>query len=133
MPFAKKVELCQKIDAAARARDPRVAQVSVSLAGSWSVIEIVRADGFVATDIRPLVRRAVHPRHRGGVAPLEPLWQEREFGVALGTCDAAKIETEFPGGASASGVALQADGMAVLAGQAGEDDEWGFALARYIA
>jgi TldD protein len=56
VPFAKKVELCQKIDAAARARDPRVAQVSASLAGSWSVIEIVRADGFVATDIRPLVR-----------------------------------------------------------------------------
>ncbi len=56
VPFAEKVALCQKIDAAARARDPRVAQVSVSMSGSWSVIEIVRADGFVATDIRPLVR-----------------------------------------------------------------------------
>jgi TldD protein len=56
VPFAKKVELCQQIDAAARARDPRVAQVSASLAGSWTVVEIVRADGFVATDIRPLVR-----------------------------------------------------------------------------
>jgi TldD protein len=31
-------------------------QVSASLAGSWSVVEIVRADGFVATDVRPLVR-----------------------------------------------------------------------------
>ena len=39
-----------------RARDPRVVQVSVSLSGSWSVIDIVRADGFVASDIRPLVR-----------------------------------------------------------------------------
>ncbi len=56
IPFAKKVELCQQIDAAARARDPRVAQVSVGLQGSWSVVEIVRADGFVATDVRPLVR-----------------------------------------------------------------------------
>ncbi len=56
VPFAKKVELCQKVDAAARARDPRIAQVSVSLSGSWSVVEIVRADGFVATDVRPLVR-----------------------------------------------------------------------------
>ncbi len=56
VPFAKKVELCQKIDAAARARDPRIVQVSVALAGSWSVVEIVRADGFLATDIRPLVR-----------------------------------------------------------------------------
>nr|WP_294850294.1 metalloprotease TldD [uncultured Sphingomonas sp.] len=56
IPFAKKVALCQEIDAAARARDPRVAQVSVTLSGSWSVVEIVRADGFVASDVRPLVR-----------------------------------------------------------------------------
>ena len=59
VPFAKKVALCQQIDAAARARDPRVAQVSVMLSGSWSVVEVVRADGFVATDIRPLVRLGV--------------------------------------------------------------------------
>ncbi|MBM6576391.1 metalloprotease TldD [Microvirga sp. SRT01] len=56
IPFADKVNLCQTIDAAARARDPRVAQVSVGLSGSWSVVEIVRPDGFVATDVRPLVR-----------------------------------------------------------------------------
>ena len=56
IPFARKVALCQQIDAAARARDPRVSQVSVMLAGSWSVIDIVRPDGFVAHDIRPLVR-----------------------------------------------------------------------------
>lgn len=56
VPFAKKVALCQEIDAAARARDPRIAQVSVGLSGSWSVVEIVRPDGFIATDIRPLVR-----------------------------------------------------------------------------
>lgn len=56
VPFARKVALCQQIDAAARARDPRVAQVSVGLSGSWSVVEIVRPDGFVAQDIRPLVR-----------------------------------------------------------------------------
>jgi TldD protein len=56
VPFARKVELCQKIDAAARARDPRIVQVSVGLSGSWGVVEIVRPDGFVATDIRPLVR-----------------------------------------------------------------------------
>jgi TldD protein len=56
IPFADKVKLLETIDAAARARDPRVAQVSASLSGSWSVVEIVRADGFVAQDIRPLVR-----------------------------------------------------------------------------
>ena len=56
VPFADKVALCQRIDAAARARDPRVEQVSVGLSASWSVIEILRADGFVARDVRPLTR-----------------------------------------------------------------------------
>ena len=56
VPFADKVALCQQVDAAARARDPRVAQVSVGLSASWSVIDIVRAGGFVASDVRPLVR-----------------------------------------------------------------------------
>src|SRR5881227_2946559 len=59
IPFGDKVALCQRIDAAARARDPRVVQVSVSLAASWSVIDIVRADCFVASDVRPLVRLGV--------------------------------------------------------------------------
>ena len=59
IPFAKKVSLCQSIDAAARARDPRVAQVSVMLSASWSVVDIVRADGFVAHDVRPLVRLGI--------------------------------------------------------------------------
>jgi len=59
-PFAAKVRLLETIDAAARAADPRVAQVSVSLVGSWSVVEIVRADQEAGAppllDIRPLVR-----------------------------------------------------------------------------
>jgi TldD protein len=59
VPFAEKVALCQRIDAAARARDPRVSQVSVNLAANWSVIDIVRAEGFVASDVRPLVRLGV--------------------------------------------------------------------------
>ena len=59
VPFAEKVALCERIDAAARDRDPRVAQVSVSLAASWSVLDIVRGDGFVASDVRPLVRLGV--------------------------------------------------------------------------
>src|SRR3954464_12049462 len=66
VPFADKVALCQKIDAAARARDPRVEQVSVSLLASWSVIEILRADGFVARDVRPLVRLNVSIVARDG-------------------------------------------------------------------
>ncbi|HSQ99829.1 MAG TPA: metalloprotease TldD [Sphingomicrobium sp.] len=59
VPFARKVALCQAIDAAARARDPRVVQVSVSLAANWSVIDVVRGDGFVGSDVRPLVRLGV--------------------------------------------------------------------------
>ena len=66
IPFKSKVELCQAIDAAARARDPRVEQVSVVLSGSWSVVEIIRADGFVASDIRPLVRLNVSIVARNG-------------------------------------------------------------------
>jgi TldD protein len=66
VPFADKVALCQAIDAAARARDPRVEQVSVGLSASWSVIEILRADGFVARDIRPLVRLNVSIVARDG-------------------------------------------------------------------
>ncbi|MBR0553041.1 metalloprotease TldD [Stakelama marina] len=60
VPFADKVNLCQAIDAAARARDPRVCQVSVGLLGSWQVVEIVRPDGFIATDVRPLTRLNVN-------------------------------------------------------------------------
>jgi TldD protein len=56
VPFAAKVKLCEDINAAARARDPRVAQVSVGLSGNWGVVEVVRPDGFVATDVRPMVR-----------------------------------------------------------------------------
>jgi len=59
VPFVEKVALCERINAAARDRDPRVAQVTVALAASWSVVEIVRADGFVASDVRPLVRLGV--------------------------------------------------------------------------
>ena len=57
--FADKVALLQRIDAFARARDPRVRQVSVSLASSWQVVEILRADGHRVRDVRPLVRFGV--------------------------------------------------------------------------
>ena len=54
--FSDKVTLLQEIDAFARARDPRVVQVSASLAGERRVIEILRADGRLLRDVRPLVR-----------------------------------------------------------------------------
>jgi TldD protein len=54
--FADKVALLQEIDAHARAADPRVAQVMVSLAGERRVVEILRAEGRLIRDIRPLCR-----------------------------------------------------------------------------
>jgi TldD protein len=54
--FSDKVALLQEIDAFARARDPRVAQVLASLAGERRIVEIVRADGRLIRDVRPLVR-----------------------------------------------------------------------------
>ena len=54
--FEAKVKLLEAIDSYARAKDPRVRQVSASVAASWQVIEIVRGDGEIFRDIRPLVR-----------------------------------------------------------------------------
>ena len=54
--FDDKVKLLAEIDAHARALDPRVRQVTASLAASWQVIEILRPDGVHVRDVRPLVR-----------------------------------------------------------------------------
>jgi len=56
VPFAAKVKLLEDIDAAARARDPRVAQVTATLMANWSVVEIVRGDAEPMFDVRPMVR-----------------------------------------------------------------------------
>jgi TldD protein len=57
--FSEKVKLLEAMDAYARNKDPRVRQVSASLAGSHSVVEILRADGSFVRDIRPLVRVSI--------------------------------------------------------------------------
>src|SRR5918994_1824698 len=54
--FAKKVSLLQEIDAYVRGKEPKARQVSISLAGSWQVVEIIKAGGWRAADVRPLVR-----------------------------------------------------------------------------
>jgi TldD protein len=54
--FSDKIALLGEIDAWARARDPRVVQVSASLVGERRQIEILRGDGRLVKDIRPLVR-----------------------------------------------------------------------------
>ncbi|MBL0952229.1 MAG: metalloprotease TldD [Pseudomonas sp.] len=56
MSRAEKVELLQRIDRATRALDPRIKQVTVSLAGVWDRILVAAHDGGLSADIRPLVR-----------------------------------------------------------------------------
>ncbi len=54
--FSAKTGLLAEIDAWTRAKDPRVVQVSVSLAGSHRDIDILRPGGEHYRDVRPLVR-----------------------------------------------------------------------------
>lgn len=53
---AQKVELLKRVDVATRALDPRIKQVTVSLAGVWDRILVAATDGSLGADIRPLVR-----------------------------------------------------------------------------
>jgi TldD protein len=53
--FDAKVKLLEEINDYARRKDPRVRQVTVSLGASWQVVEILRADGEIYRDVRPLV------------------------------------------------------------------------------
>ena len=54
-----KVDLLGRVEALARARDPRVVQVMAGLASEHDVVLIARADGTLAADVRPLVRLSV--------------------------------------------------------------------------
>lgn len=54
--FDEKAQLLQEIDAYLRAKDPKVRQVTASLAASHQKVEILRADGGIYRDARPLVR-----------------------------------------------------------------------------
>ena len=54
--FAEKTKLLESINEYARSKDERVRQVSCSLTGEWSAIEIMRPGGEIVRDFRPLVR-----------------------------------------------------------------------------
>ena len=58
--FKEKIKVLQNIDEYARSLNNKVEQVSVSLASSWEAIRILRADGQMLDDIRPLVRLGVN-------------------------------------------------------------------------
>jgi len=51
-----KVALLERLERMARARDARVTQVMASLAGEYEAVLVARSDGFMAADVRPLVR-----------------------------------------------------------------------------
>ncbi len=53
---AAKVALLERLEAMARAEDPRVTQVMAHIAGSWEVVMVARMDGHLAADVRPMVR-----------------------------------------------------------------------------
>jgi TldD protein len=56
VPFEDKVALLAAIDAYVRAREPKVKQVTASIAGEWQAVQILRAGGERVADLRPLVR-----------------------------------------------------------------------------
>ena len=57
--FGVKIDTLHEIDTFARGLDPRVVQVSASLAASHQEVEILRPDGWRAADSRPMVRAFV--------------------------------------------------------------------------
>jgi TldD protein len=57
--FAVKIDTLREIDAYARALDPRVVQVSASIAAGLQEVEILRPEGLRLTDIRPMARISI--------------------------------------------------------------------------
>ena len=58
--FKTKVDLLEDIDRYVRAQNPLVQQVSASLRGSWRLVNILRADGQLVHDVRPMASLNVH-------------------------------------------------------------------------
>jgi TldD protein len=54
--FAARIGILQEIDAFARALDKRVVQVTASIAASLQEVEILRPEGGITRDIRPMAR-----------------------------------------------------------------------------
>ncbi len=54
--FETKVSLLKEMDAYLRDKNDKVRQVSASLSASWQVVNILRADGHIVRDVRPLTR-----------------------------------------------------------------------------
>ena len=57
--FAAKIDILKEIDAYARSLDPRVVQVSATIAAGLQEVEILRPEGLRLADIRPMARMNV--------------------------------------------------------------------------
>ena len=55
-----KVKLLERLETYARKIDPRISQVTASIAGEYEVIMVARHDGVMAADVRPLVRLSIN-------------------------------------------------------------------------
>jgi TldD protein len=125
---AEKVELLKRVDVATRALDPRIQQVTVSLAGVWERILVAAADGSLGADIRPLVRFNVSViveqngrRERGGQGGggrsdyLYFLTEDRAMGYAREALRQALVNLEaIPAPAGAMPVVMGAGWSGVL-------------------
>ncbi|MGF6148033.1 protease TldD [Kingella potus] len=76
MDAAAKVALLHRVEALAKAADPRIVQVMAGLTCEYDLIYITRLDGRHAADIRPLVRLSVSVIAKQG--------ERREMGSAGG-------------------------------------------------
>lgn len=56
LPDTAKIELLNRLDAEARAQDPRVRQVTASLVAAHDIVLVINNEGLLAADVRPLVR-----------------------------------------------------------------------------
>ena len=72
----QKIGLLKKVDALARAADPKVENVLARLASAHEVVWIARADGGASADIRPMVRLSVEVIYADG--------DRRETGLGAG-------------------------------------------------
>ena len=55
-----KVKLLERLESYARKIDPRISQVTASIAGEYEVVMVARFDGVIAADVRPLVRLSIN-------------------------------------------------------------------------
>lgn len=57
--FAGKIDLLKEMDAWARALDPRIVQVSATISAGLQEVEILRPEGLLLRDVRPMARMNV--------------------------------------------------------------------------